>query len=79
MATDGVLDNLFDDDIKFCLGKHTSTHYRSDWTPQESPKERKRYIVNVENAAKCISTLAEVKSYDKSYNSPFAVEAKKHG
>ena len=27
----------------------------------------------------CISTFAEFKSYDKSYESPFSVEAKKNG
>mmetsp|Transcript_9672 Transcript_9672/g.14718 ORF Transcript_9672/g.14718 Transcript_9672/m.14718 type:complete len:110 (-) Transcript_9672:17-346(-) len=62
MGTDGLWDNLFEEDIKSCLRPHFSRTSGLDTSA----------------ASKCISTLAEAKSYDKTYDSPFAVEAKKH-
>ena len=63
MASDGIWDNLFDDDIKICLKASTSSDH----------------IVNVDQASQCISTLAECKGYMTDYESPFYVEAEAEG
>lgn len=34
---------------------------------------------NLQNASNCLSLNAEIKGYDKTYNSPFSIEAKAHG
>lgn len=64
MATDGVWDNIFDQDIQSCVNYHL---------------KRDGSLKSVDDVSKCISTLAEAKSYDKTWESPFYVEAKKMG
>ena len=54
---------LFDDDIISCL--------------ETQIKNRK--IENLQNASNCLSMSAEIKGYDPTYNSPFAIEAKAAG
>ena len=54
MATDGVWDNLFPEDILVCV----------------------KSSENLQNVSNCISNLAEVKSYDPKYESPWYLEAK---
>ena len=34
---------------------------------------------NLQNASNCLSLNAEIKGYDKTYNSPFSIEARAHG
>ena len=63
MATDGVWDNLFNEDIQFCVN---------------SQVDRNGDIKNLQSASDCISTLAESKSYDLKYKSPFYVESLAH-
>ena len=63
MGSDGIFDNLFDDDIISCL--------------ETQIKNRK--IENLQNASNCLSMSAEIKGYDPTYNSPFAIEAKAAG
>lgn len=66
LATDGVLDNLFNPAIVDCLRKHIGT-------PSEP------LILEEQNAATCIARTAEHLSYKKDYDSPFAVNAKAAG
>jgi len=64
MGSDGIFDNLMEEDFHVCL------------TPalNRSTKD----IKNVQDTANCLSTLAEIKSYDPNYDSPFAQEARLH-
>lgn len=67
MGTDGLFDNVFDNDMKPCIQKELS-------------KEKDRiWLKNPEAAATCIGQLAYSKSKDKRYESPFALGAKKAG
>ena len=62
LASDGIWDNLFDEDILTCLHR-----------PRRDSK------AFAEASATCIAELAQTKSQDKSYESPFAKHAKAHG
>lgn len=62
MATDGVWDNLFEDDIQVCVNSQL--------------KNDNLALGNLKSASDCISTLAEAKSYDPTYVSPFTVEGR---
>ena len=62
MASDGVFDNLFDEDIQACLTKQM--------TPSKVLSERQ-----LELASDCIVDQAHKLSYAKDYESPFAKEA----
>jgi len=61
IATDGVLDNLFNEDILQCIRKSRSTTTDS--------------LDNLA-ASTCIAKTAEMLSFNKSYDSPFAVNAR---
>lgn len=63
MGSDGVWDNLFDEDIQHCV--------------KSQLKNQK--LLNLQHVSNCISTFAEVKGYDADYLSPFAMEARKTG
>ena len=63
MATDGIWDNLFVEDIKACVQPRVTT--------------TSGYLHNLQATSDCISTLSEFKSYDPKYESPFYVEGKK--
>ena len=62
LGTDGLWDNLFDHDIVAIL---------------ESRLDKSGTLHNLQDCSGLISTLAEVKSYDKLYESPFTVESRK--
>lgn len=64
LATDGVLDNLFERDIQYCV-------------EQNLPKKGAQ-IDNLQRVSDCISTYAEIKGYDTKYISPFTVESRNH-
>ena len=63
MGSDGLYDNLFDTDILACV--------------EASVMKRDR--IDEENAATCIGNKALRKSKDPYYDSPFAVNGRKHG
>lgn len=65
MGTDGVWDNLFDKDIQYCAASQLRAGSTS--------------LDNIQHVSDCISTLAEVRGYDSTYESPFTVEGRKHG
>ena len=64
MASDGVWDNLFDDDIKAVLSRHMD--------------ETILRMKNMQAAADEIALRAEDLGNTNGYWSPFAVEASKH-
>ncbi len=70
MGTDGLFDNLFDNDIHACL--HPSVRAKKD---QKDDFE----LDNPEGVAKCMANKAYNLSKDRRYMSPFAVGAKKYG
>ena len=63
IATDGVLDNLFNEDILQCIRKSRSTTETLD---------------NLA-ASTCIAKTAEMLSFNKGYDSPFSVNAREAG
>ena len=63
LATDGVLDNLFNENLVDCLKKHIAGQADTE----------------VQEAATCIARSAELRSYQKDYDSPFAVNARAAG
>lgn len=65
LATDGVLDNLFDRDIQYCV--------------EVNLPKRGAQIDNLQRVSDCISTSAEIKGYDEKYESPFTIESRKNG
>jgi len=60
MASDGVLDNLFDKDILECV----------------QPQMKERNFANPRAASDCIAEKSYRLGDDKSYASPFAVNAR---
>ena len=66
LGTDGLWDNLFDADITKILENRLKV----------AAKGSQLTASDLQAASDMISTLAEAKSYDKQYDSPFAVEAK---
>jgi len=62
LATDGVLDNLFNEDILLCLDKA----YKG---PEQS-------MMPQAQASNCLARTAEQLSYRKDYDSPFAKNAR---
>ena len=63
MATDGVWDNLFNEDIQVCVN---------------SQLQKDGSLKSAQKASDCISTLAEAKSYDPTYKSPWYLESLNH-
>jgi len=63
LASDGVLDNLYDSDVKKCLRKHMEMEVL------ERPRD----------AAQCIANVAYKKSIMEHYESPYATNARKLG
>lgn len=66
LGTDGLWDNLFDVDITNILENRL----------ENRGKGCELTAADLQAASDMISTLAEAKSYDKQYDSPFAVEAR---
>ena len=66
MASDGLFDNLFDEDILTCL--YLSIRPVMGYTD-------KFELLSPETAAKCIANKAYKKSKDKNYWSPFSIRA----
>jgi len=64
MGSDGIFDNLFDDDIMQCLKGQVNSDLQLR-APQR--------------ASDCLSLSAEIKGYDPTYDSAFAQEARAHG
>lgn len=58
MGSDGLFDNLYEDDLKICV-KNTDA--------------------NPHNIATCLANKAHTMSYDKTYDSPFAKNAREAG
>lgn len=67
MGTDGLFDNVFDEDLKPCLHKEIKNTNGRIW------------LADPTAAATCIGELAYQKSKDKRYESPFSIGAKKAG
>ena len=65
MASDGVFDNLFDNDLAECVKPYMASDGITFLDPQAS--------------ADCIAQNAQRHGLDENYNSPFAVGAKKDG
>jgi serine/threonine protein phosphatase PrpC len=65
MGSDGIFDNLFDEDIIQCLKGQFSAENLLLRDPQR--------------ASDCLSLSAEIKGYDPTYDSAFAQEARAHG
>ena len=64
MGTDGVFDNLFDEQItKECI----------------KPNLKDQLLKEPQRAAQCVSSLAEVYSYSKTFESPWTVAAVAEG
>ena len=63
MASDGVLDNLFDKDILECV----------------QPQMKERNFANPKAASDCIADKSFKLGNDLSYASPFAVNAREQG
>lgn len=73
VASDGVLDNLFDHDILNCIRKSYTPH--STQSPQEKETSSPPYA----QASNCIARTAETKSFQRDYDSPFAQNARLAG
>lgn len=67
MGSDGLFDNLFDQDLMPCLHKELTI------------LNGRVYLKNPTTAATCLGNLAYERSKDKRYESPFAVGAKQAG
>lgn len=67
MGTDGLLDNVYDDDMKPCL------------TKQIAEKDAKIWLKDPTAAAECIGQQAYVNGKNRNYDSPFAKGAREHG
>lgn len=63
MGSDGLFDNLYDEDILKCI----------------KPYLKGKLLEDVTGSVNCMAEEAERKSYDKSYFSPFAKGAKEAG
>ncbi len=64
MGSDGVFDNLFDEQImRECI----------------QSKVLKNNLDSPQDAAQCISSLAEVMSYNTTHESPWTLSAIEHG
>ena len=70
MGTDGLFDNLFDEDIETCL--------KPSIEPVKGTTDKFK-MLDPEATAKCIGDKAYKMSKDRRYNSPFAVGALKSG
>ena len=64
MATDGVSDNLFDEQIEQCIKPHITNDCN---------------LPKPEDAASCISMLAESISYSQTLETPWTKHAVAHG
>ena len=67
MGSDGLFDNLFDDDIKQCLESQML-----EWN-------KKFRLKSMDDTATCISDKAYKLSKDRRYDSPFAKGAREAG
>ena len=65
MGSDGIFDNLYDEDILYCINKNL------DFKTFD--------LKDLQRTADCLSFSAEVKGYDPNYDSPFSKEARAHG
>lgn len=65
MGSDGLLDNVYDQEMVTCL------------YPQLEPKTKR--LRDPEAAATCLADLAEKHGYDRNYFSPFAKGARESG
>ncbi len=66
LASDGILDNMFDKDILHCL--KSSQDWMSDLIEDH----------DTEKAAVCLAERASKLSQDPTYDSPFAQHARQH-
>lgn len=64
MGTDGLFDNVYDEDLLTCLYPQLDKNTKT--------------LRNLEEAATCLADLAEKHGYDRTYFSPFAKEAREH-
>ena len=62
MATDGVFDNLYDEDLENCV----------------RPNMKDKDFSNMQAASTCISDLSSKLGRSNNYLSPFALHAKEH-
>lgn len=72
LGTDGLFDNLFEEDIIDIVRQHI------DWDRKEEggvTKEEQLTLRNPRLLSKQLSAMAEAKGYDPNYMSPFSVEA----
>lgn len=63
MGSDGLFDNLFDQDIMNCVKMQVKIDL----------------LVDPDATSKCLAVSAEIKGYDPTYESPFTIEARAHG
>lgn len=70
MGTDGLFDNLFDQDIEGCL--HPSVKAHKDQKDQFE-------LENPEGVAKCMANKAYKLGKDRRYDSPFSQGARQYG
>ena len=68
MGTDGLFDNVYEQDLKPCLVKNL-----------KRKEDGHMWMENPTAAADCIGDFAYKKSKDKRYKSPFGVGAEKAG
>lgn len=59
MGSDGVFNNLYDDAIHACVQQHV---------------QKNLTLRNIDDVSKCIAYSAEIRGYDKTYDSPQAKE-----
>lgn len=72
LATDGVLDNLYDKDVLNCI--------KLALTEQGLNSRNQLYdLSDPQQLANCIADTAEKLSWDKTYDSPFAKGAREAG
>ena len=65
MGSDGIFDNLFDENIIECVKPHVNLKSLSIEDPQK--------------VSSCLSMNAEIKGYDPNYDCPFNIEGRKSG
>lgn len=72
LGTDGIFDNLYDQDVLKCLKPEVT--YANPIHPRDHFN-----LLDPQGAANCLASIAEKLSYDKTYDSPFAVNARAAG
>lgn len=76
MASDGVWDNLYDNDVQSCIKKYMYKSKSSGFFSKV--KNNIRLLTSMQGAADCLSLEAERLGNTSGYLSPFAKEAQKH-